>query len=160
MSGFQRIKYDIIKSEYYIEDLEGSVKTKLPLATWGLTKEIDGVCAVVVREYQSDSLEEGTQFTYYKIPLKFAVKADYENSYLVKDVQGGNDEMWQKLAKVHIRNLENGQSQEATPQENLEYTVTKSKSSKISNNELKALLISGTCLGVFRNLNLLEKMVV
>lgn len=169
VTGYQSIKFDIEKEEFYIEDLQGTemhqIKTKLPLSAWRLVKEIDGLCAVVVQERVNDDLEEPMKFTYYKVPLKFAMKPDYKNRYLTKETQGGNDEQWQKTAKVYCRNLETLQSVEVQLPQNqemalaVEYTVRRLKSSKVSKAELKKILLSGECIGIFRNLDLLERIV-
>ena len=57
----QQIKYDLEKEEFYVEDVQGypyrETKTKLPLSAWNLVKELDGLCAIVVREYSSPELK-------------------------------------------------------------------------------------------------------
>lgn len=167
--GIQQIRYDLQNEEFYIENTEGypyrEIKTKLPLSTWNLQKEIDGLCAIVIREFSSPELEEPTKFAYYKIPLKFAIKPDYKNYYLVSTTQGGNSEQWQKTTKVFCRNLETNQTAEAQLPQNPEvalampYTVKKLKSTKITKAELKKILLEGSSIGVYKNLDLLERIV-
>lgn len=167
--GIQQIRFDIEKEEFYVENTENilrkEVKTKLPLSTWNLVKELDGLCAIVVREYSSPELEEPTKFTYYKVPLKFAIKPDYKNYYLVSTTQGGNDDMWQKTTRVFMRNLADNTTVLADIPQNPEtalampYKVQKLKSTKLSKTELKKILLEGSSIGVFRNLDLLERIV-
>ena len=164
--ALQTIKFD--GTEFYVESVTGvfpnEIKKKLPLSTWNLTKEID-VCAIVVREYSSPELEEPTKFTYYKVPLKFKVKADYPNCYLIKNVLCTEVEEWQKSCKVYLKDLENGTTVEAqTPQNKevataLQYEVTKGKSTKLEKDDLIKVLTSGESIGVFRGLDLLERIV-
>ena len=167
--GVQQIKFDIQKEEFYIENVEDilhkEIKTKLPLSAWGLTKEVEA-SAIVVQERQNDSLEEPSKFTYWKIPLKFAVKPDYKDYYLTTAIQGGfDDENWKKTTRVFMRNLANNTTVLAdipqTPEVALAmpYTVKKLKSTKIAKAELKKILLEGSSIGIFRSLDLLERIV-
>jgi hypothetical protein len=138
-------------------------------------EKIVTVTAIVIRQIPSVDLELGSKILYYLVPVTYdLLDKEEQNTWLVKSNQPiyelENSEvvteakyvLAQNLAKVFLRQY--AVTCEVTPSSlNAKaypfLRITKGKSKRITVEQANELLLSGSCLGIFRSLDLDERII-
>lgn len=157
---FETIAFDFEKQEFYIKrakttDFSGKVE-KLPLSTWGFTKEAT-VQAVIFREIPSLDLEKKTRKLFYAMELTYSIDSKFKELMLKVEPQKCSLDRFEiTFSRVHVKDLNTGSSQEAPiPNANYEpqtmpfLSIKKGKAKLLKHSELNELLKSSVCCGIF-----------
>jgi hypothetical protein len=151
----EQINYDSEHQEdngFFIEVKNGKVKTRKPLSSWGLVKELK--CSLLVRTEKSNfgNLEQPTIPELYQINLTYTINPSAKNLYIKKEMQHFDNEAI--MMKIFLRDVNSGITQPCPLPNQLnngeyEVTIMKSKGEIISVKDSVKLLKSGECLGIF-----------
>lgn len=154
---FEQIAWDNKTKEFYVKRTfpKSSDVERHELAEHGLIRKVE-TCIIIVRQLESEELEQPVKTVFYKLPVTYEIKPEDEDWYLREETVSNPDDRFEKKFKsIMMKNVNNGQCMSIPfPNDTLyhgEYTwlkVTKGKSVRLTKDQLEKLLQTGEAMAI------------